>query len=122
MIKGLEENKKFLIAFIAIIALEIFLVSSIPGSATPSGLDFSVFYHLIAFFLLNFFMLLYAGDRATGKKLALVLTISILYAALDELHQFFVLLRTTDVTDFLVDSAGIFLSTFTYRYWVKKLA
>lgn len=122
MIKELEENKIFSIIFAVIVALEIFLVSSIPGSLTPSGFDLSVFYHFISFFLLNFFILAYAGDkeRGIGKKLILVLAISLAYAILDELHQFFVPLRTPDVMDFLVDSAGIFLSTFVYRYYSKS--
>ena len=122
MIKELEENKKFSIVFIIIVALEIFLVSSIPGSLTPSGFDLSVFYHFISFFLLNFFILIYVRDkeRGIGKKLILVLAISLTYAVLDELHQFFVPLRTPDVMDFLVDSAGIFLSALVYRYYSKS--
>ncbi len=122
MIKEIEKHRKFAIVFIVIIALEIFLVSSIPGSAVSSGFDLSVFYHFIAFFLFNLFLLIYVWDRekGIGKKLILVLFISVVYAALDEFHQFFVPLRTPDIMDFAVDSAGIFLSTIVYKYYSNK--
>jgi len=122
MIKRFEENRKFLLVFVIIIALEIFLVSSIPGSATPSGLDLSILYHFTAFFLLNFFLLIAVGEREKiiGKRIILILVISLVYAILDELHQFFVPLRTPDIMDLLVDSAGIFLSLITYKYYSIK--
>ena len=116
MLKEIEKHRKFVIVFVLIIAMEIFLVSSIPGSAISAGFDFSAFYHFLAFFLLNLFILIYVLDRENGigKKLLLVLLISIIYALLDELHQFFVPLRTPDIADFLMDSTGIFLSTLVY--------
>jgi len=122
MIKKLEKNRKFSIAFTIIIALEIFLVSSIPGGGISIGFDFSTLYHFFAFFVFNFFMLACIGGIKKGfdKKLILVLAISLTYAVLDEFHQFFVPLRTPDVMDFLVDSIGIFLSTFVYRYYSKR--
>ncbi len=119
MIKILGGNKKFAVIFTILIALEIFLVSSIPGSTISSGPDFSILYHFISFFLLGLFFLISVKDKkkVIGKNLLLVLAILLVYAILDELHQFFVPLRTPDVADFLVDSAGIFLSTFLYKYF-----
>ena len=122
MIKRLMENRKFSIAFIIIIAIEIFLVSSIPGGPPSKIPDFSLLYHFVAFFLFNFFLLttFRIEEKITSKKMILVLIISLVYAVLDELHQFFVPLRTPDLVDFLVDSAGIFLSAFAYKYYSNK--
>ena len=122
MIKELEKNRKFLLVFVIIIALEIFLISSIPGSAVSSGVDISIIYHFVAFFLFNLFILIYtqAKEKGVNKKLFLVLAISLTYAALDELHQFFVPLRTPDIMDFVINSAGIFFSTVLYKYYTAK--
>lgn len=123
MIKKLEKKRAFSIAFLIIIALEIFLVSSIPGGAIVSGFDFSNFYHFIAFFLLNFFFLISVNGKSKkmDKTFILILIISLVYAILDEMHQFFVPLRTPDIMDFLVDSIGIFSSSLVYLgYYIKK--
>jgi VanZ family protein len=125
MIELLERGRKFSIIFAIIVALEIFLVSSIPGSTISSKLDFSIAYHLISFFLFNLFILILVANKGKiiAKKLILILFISLTYAALDELHQFFVPLRTPGITDFLLDCSGIFLSTFIYKYyWQRKLS
>ena len=125
MIKELEENRKFSVILLVIIALEIFLVSSIPGTSIIStGINLSTLYHLIIFFLLNFFFLMSmkSKEKKIDKIFFLVMVISLTYAVLDELHQFFVPLRSCNIIDFLVDSAGIFLAAIVYRYYpINKL-
>ncbi len=122
MIKELEKHKKFSVAFVIIIAVEILLVSSIPGSPIGAGIDFSILYHFLAFFLFNFFLLIAikGNERKMDKIFVLTLIIALIYAVLDEMHQFFVPLRTPDILDFLVDSAGIFLSALVYGYYPSK--
>lgn len=123
MIDYLEKNKKFAIIFTVLIAIEIFLVSSIPGKRfVTGGIDVALIYHLMIFFLLNFFFIL----SMVGKKkikigyILISLVFSVSYAVLDEIHQFFVPLRLPSVTDVLVDSMGIFLSTIIYMYYKRS--
>ena len=124
MIKWLEENKKFSVIFLAIIAVEIFLVSSLHGGKpTTGGINLSVAYHIIIFLLFNFFLLisLNKDQELTGKYLVVVLILSVAYAILDELHQIFVPLRDASIKDVLIDSTGIFLSTLVYIYYKRKI-
>ena len=122
MIDWLENNRKFSIIFLIIIAVEIFLVSSIPGKKLAvTGIDFSTVYHMAVFFLFNFFLLVFinGNKKINAKTILIVLIISIFYAILDEIHQFFVPLRNSSINDVLTDSAGIFLSTLIYLYYSK---
>ena len=122
MIGWLEENRKFSVIFLIIIAVEIFLVSSIPGKQVQGGINLSTIYHIVVFFLLGFFLLISINKDKEPKTKPLIFTviISIIYAILDEAHQFFVPLRTPSIQDLLVDSAGIFLSTLVYLYYKRK--
>ena len=123
MIDYLEKNKSFAIIFFTSMALEIFIVSSIPGkNLSIKGIDPSLFYHLIVFFLFNFFLvLLITGNKKIKiKYLAFSIFFSILYAILDEIHQFFVPFRVPSITDAIVDTMGIFLSTITYINYKKN--
>jgi len=117
MIKWLEEKRIFAIILTLLMAIEIFYFSSITGVKGPSGgLNVSVIYHFVAFFLLNFFLLISViGKREIKiKYIAIVLLISITYSILDEVHQFFVPGRVPDLFDIFTDSAGIFTSLLIY--------
>jgi len=125
MISWLEKKRSFAVLLTSLIAIGIFLISSIPGGkvATNTGnLDLSIAYHLTAFFLLNFFLLvsLNGKNKIKTRYIFIVLLISIAYAILDEIHQIFVPFRYPDVRDVLVDSLGIFLATAVYFY-AKRL-
>ena len=124
MIGYLEKNKRFSIIFMVLMAVEIFVISSIPGRDFPAvGIDPSLVYHLIVFFLFNFFLILSIIGKKNVKMGYLVLSMvfSIIYAILDEIHQFFVPLRLPSVRDVLIDVTGIFLSTITYLYYKRKI-
>ncbi|MBS3086361.1 VanZ family protein [Candidatus Pacearchaeota archaeon] len=124
MIGYLEKNKRFSIIFMVLMAVEIFVISSIPGRDFPAvGIDPSLAYHLIVFFLFNFFLILSIIGKKNVKVKYLVLSIvfSIIYAVLDEIHQFFVPLRLPSVRDVLIDAAGVSLSTITYLYYKRKI-
>lgn len=123
MINYLEKNRRFAILFMVLIGAEIFFVSSIPGSKVVSGgIDASMLYHLLVFFLFNFFVTLSITKRKNkGRKyLILPIIISILYAILDEIHQIFVPLRNSSVGDVLTDVAGILLSVLVYLYYKRN--
>jgi len=123
MIDHLEKNKVFAIIFTLIIAIEIFVISSIPGREFASGIiDLSLLYHFMVFFLLNFFVAISLnGEKKMNiKYLFLSIVFSIVYAILDEIHQIFVPRRLFSLTDILVDTAGIFLSLLVYVYYKNK--
>ena len=122
MIRWLEKNKSISIIFLVMMAIEIFLISSISGGEITKGPDFSWLYHFSVFFLFNFFFLtsIKSNKTITGKKLVLVLAISLIYSILDEIHQFFVPLRNPSIKDILIDNIGIFSSAIIYLYYSKN--
>mgnify|MGYP001595158026 FL=1 len=123
MINYLEKNRKFAVIFMVLMAVEIFLVSSITGSKpTTGGLNLSVLYHSIVFFLFSFFTILSIVKKNNKKMKSLILpvVISFLYAVLDEVHQLFVPLRNASILDVLVDTTGILLSVAVYLYYKRK--
>ena len=122
MINYLEKNRKFAVIFMVLMAVEIFLVSSITGSKpTTGGLNLSVLYHSIVFFLFSFFTILsiVKKNNKRMKSLILPVVISFLYAVLDEVHQLFVPLRNASILDVLVDTTGILLSVAVYLYYKR---
>lgn len=123
MIKWFEKKRVFSVILVILIAVEIFLFSSISGTGpiTP-GLKVSVIYHFSVFFLLNFFLLvsLNGNKDIKIKYLIIAFTLSIIYSVLDEIHQLFVPFRYADFGDILTNNAGIFLSTLVYLYSKKS--
>lgn len=124
MIQWLEKKRTFAIILTILIAIEIFYFSSITGLKGPSrgGLDLSIIYHFVAFFLFNFFLLIsIVGQKEIKvKQIMMVLLISIIYSVLDEVHQLFVPGRIPDLFDIFTDSAGIFSSMILYLYSKKN--
>jgi VanZ family protein len=119
------EKRKITIPITILIAIEIFFFSSIPGTAEPlqvKGLDLTVIYHFGIFFLFGFFCLVsIKGDKKlTGSGLSFVLIISLIYAALDEIHQKFVPMRVSSLQDFLIDSSGILISFLFFLFLNNK--
>jgi len=123
MIGWFEKKRVVSILFVVLIALEIFFFSSIPGSIGGTG---NVWvpraYHSIVFFLFSFFSFIaIKGDKKIKTKyIFIVLIISLIYAAMDEIHQSFVPLRSMTLEDFLTDSFGVFVSVILYTYVSKK--
>jgi VanZ family protein len=121
MIKLLEKNKWLAITFTILIAIEIFYFSSISGgepSPKAGGINLTIIYHLIVFFLFNFFLLtsVIGKKEVKGKYLLIVLALSIVYSLSDEVHQLFVPFRVFDIQDILINNIGIFSSTILYLY------
>ena len=93
-----------------IFALLIFIVSSLPGNKIPDfGIDISdKIIHFFEFGLFGIF--LYQAFRFSGSRarpFLITLFIGIPYAALDEIHQFFVPGRYCGIGDFIADILGV---------------
>lgn len=84
----------------------IFMVSAVPGSKLPGRIPPEVG-HLGEYFVLG--ALLYLAlrvDLSPGKALAFAVVIASAYGITDEFHQRFVVLRTPDVYDWVIDTIG----------------
>lgn len=103
-------------------ALLIFSLSSVHSLNTPDlgfqiqdkvfhALEFAVFGVLLRRSAATFFS---SGAALWG---ATVLT-GIVYAALDEMHQYFVPGREADWADLVADVIGIFLGILVFRLWM----
>jgi len=91
----------------------IFVLSSIP-SLTPPPLGFGwqdKFYHFLEYAVLSLLLFLAFRNSKRGswkrKTHILTVTIAVLYAASDEIHQSFVTNRNGDFWDWVADVAGI---------------
>jgi VanZ family protein len=125
MIDWLEKKRYVAIILTLLIALEIFYFSSISGTFYhhEGGVGFiPIIYHLVVFFLFNFFLLISIKGNKKIKisYIILALCISIIYALSDEFHQIFVPFRNASIQDILIDTIGIFLSTIFILYLNKK--
>lgn len=56
-----------------------------------------------------------------NKKIYLAYIFGIIYAILDEVHQLFVMGRSCQLTDILIDSLGIMIGIFVISKFVKKI-
>jgi len=117
----LEKRWFFLIVTI-ILAAGIFYLSSRTFPPGPKIIDISVIYHILIFFYFSFFLFfaIKGENKLKLKYLIISLIITILYAASDEIHQFFVPGRSCSFVDFLTDSAGILFSCFLISFLSLK--
>jgi len=102
-------------------AVAIFYMSSLTfeGVSYTTNIN-SILYHFFAFFFFASF--LYISSLKGKKKysfLILALIISLLYAILDEFHQFFVPGRNSSIVDFFIDSLGIMLASMIYAIRIE---
>ena len=76
---------------------------------------------MFIFFLLATFLFISVLERRWElKKISVALLIATIYAALDELHQFFVPERFCSVEDFLLDFTGIIFASLIYFVLIEK--
>lgn len=92
-------------------AIAIFLVSSRPGNTLPGG--YSVQAHLIEYAVLGG-LLTWAlvADPARGSAAGLAILLASLYGVTDEIHQHFVIMRTPDIADWVIDTVGAIAGAF----------
>ncbi len=124
MLKWFEKNRISSINITVIIAIIIFLFSSVPGNSEgiPSGTDLSMIYHISIFFLFSFFLFasIKGNRRIKPEYIAITLGLSIAYAILDEAHQIFAPFRVPSMSDILLDLIGSSLALITYIYLKRK--
>jgi VanZ family protein len=109
MTKRFGKERLFYLIVTLLIALIIFLVSSISSFPVleKTGIDISSLYHFGVFFMFTFFLTLtLVNKELNAKTIILVLLISLIYSLSDEFHQIFVPGRFSDVKDALTDFAG----------------
>jgi len=84
----------------------IFFMSSVPGSELPGRIPPELG-HFSEYFVLG--VLLYLAllaDLPPRRALALAIVLASMYGVTDEFHQRFVVMRTPDVKDWAMDTAG----------------
>ena len=117
MISLLEKNRWVSWTITILIFIFIFYISSLtfpPPLVGPPSITATV-YHISVFFLLAFFFFISALDRRWRRDTMLLsLLIITVYAALDELPQYFVPGRFTSITDFMLDFTGIAFAALIY--------
>ncbi|MBI2046915.1 VanZ family protein [Candidatus Pacearchaeota archaeon] len=108
----METYQKIFLALAAVTAVVIFYVSTMqfPPNPFPQFSLTSLLYHTGIFFLFTLFLLLSGMPRLNKEFIFVVLLVSFVYGALDELHQFFVPNRVADIFDFGKDAAGSLIS------------
>lgn len=123
MLKLFEENPKLAWFTTFVIAIGIFIISSIPScnpyAAGPRVDHLAIIYHFFAFFFLGLFFMISATRGKHIEFFIPAITLAIFYSILDELHQYFVRGRFCSLGDIVTDSAGIFLAFIIYYIIIK---
>lgn len=105
-------------------AVLIFIVSSMPNPMprVPSAIGLDKLAHVVEYFI--FTGLLWWALSGSGVSRALVLAVvaAAVYAATDEIHQYFVPGRVMSVFDWLADVTGAALWALIARRWRTKHA
>jgi VanZ family protein len=121
MINWLEKNRIISVNVVFLIAIIIFIFSSIPGNTEilpQVAFPISYFYHFIIFFLFAFFLIpSIKGKREMSRKfIFIILIVVLIYAVLDEIHQRFVPFRDSSLTDILFDLIGSSFAILLYSF------
>ena len=74
--------------------------------------------HFLAYAVLG--ALLAHATTRTGWPPAAARALGIAYGASDEVHQFFVPGRSSDVRDWLADAAGVIVAVALYHWWRRR--
>jgi hypothetical protein len=112
MTQNLGTKRTFYLIMTLITAGVIFYASTIETTAgVASGLNLAALYHFGIFFIFTFFLsLTLLQKRLNTKTILLILSISLIYALSDELHQLFVPGRLASLKDVLTDLGGSLFS------------
>ena len=87
--------------------------------------DFSIFLvrksaHAIIYFLLGFLMINYLSEFSISRKIVIAILCCIFYAITDEIHQTFLIGRSGELTDVLLDSFFSMIGIFIFRFIHRK--
>ncbi|MEK6898172.1 MAG: VanZ family protein [Nanoarchaeota archaeon] len=119
----IEKKRGISIILLVLLAIEIFFISSISGSKAETKIPFiATAYHFIAFFLFSFFLFFSIKGSKKIRILHVIITpvFAVIYAISDEIHQSFVPLRNSSLSDVLIDSIGIIISIIIAFFMSKK--
>lgn len=119
MIKWFERHSKLSLGITFIVAIGIFYLSSLTFEPSSKGgvIDIKpMIYHIVAFFMLEFFLLI---SLIKGKAKELVIffigiVMVVLYGISDEIHQIFVPGRVASIADIFLDFVGVALAFLVY--------
>ena len=103
----------------------IFIQSSYPSPNTVITFAFSdKLLHVLAYAVLGILFFRAYGTLPLRNNLSLLIGLSILSAGLfglsDEIHQYFVPARNTDLWDLIADIIGSLLGVFLYQAWTFR--
>ena len=118
-----EKRRYVSLMMFLLIALEIFYISSLPGSRGGAQIPLvAITYHFSVFFLFCFFLFFFIKGEKKVNSFYIIATLifALVYAILDEFHQSFVPLRSPSIDDVLIDSIGMTLSLIIAVYISKK--
>ena len=105
-------------------AIVIFILSHIPGSSYPAHPGFlNYIAHFGEYMILSSLITIaLTGGKLKAKQVILIaVIIASLYAASDELHQYFVPGRHSDPMDWLTDTAGALLGSTVTAYILNRI-
>ena len=110
---------------VIIYAIIIFISSSMPESELVEKVGVSdKLLHLLGYSVLGYLFLRalfnYGYDTAKKQLILLAIFYSTLYGISDEIHQYFVPLRTPDVIDAVFNFFGSALGALVYNYRIKN--
>ena len=118
MISWLEKNRFVPLGITTFLFFVIFYVSSLSFSGSNIGgpsSPLATIYHLSIFFLLAIFLFISCLERKWEfKKIIPSIVLVVIYAILDEVHQYFVPGRFCSFGDFFVDFIGIAFAFLIY--------
>ncbi len=113
-IRFFQKNKKVSVVLIIIVLSIMWYFSSLESSSIKM-ITFSwasILYHLGIFFLFSFLLLMIISkNEIKAKRIIITITISLIVAILDEIHQSFVPGRDPSIKDILIDLTGTTLSS-----------
>ena len=118
-------NKNLRFYLLLIYWLVLYTLTSMPGYSLPQGIKISdKIEHLLAYALFGVLFNLYFWEKITAlaKKKYFTLTIILggIYAALDEVHQLFIPMRSGEILDWLADMVGILIALILINYLLKR--
>ena len=116
MLKFFEKSRWLSILITLIIAGIIFYLSDLTSLPKIGPVFYSIAYHMVIFslFTLFLFISIKSSKKIKAWQIIIVLIIAIIYAVLDEVHQYFVPGRHAGLQDVLYDLVGILFIVFSY--------
>ena len=78
--------------------------------------------HMFLYFILSILIISLLSNIQNNKYLSIIITLGIclIYASLDEYHQTFIVGRTGQIKDVIIDMIGSIIGCFLYRIYTKK--